>query len=79
MNESVYVVTLAGKCVFNDYSIQYVIKEMKQLDKVRAKIKERYGIEFSEACRKFTFSYREYDNITDRRDIYLIVESIEVL
>lgn len=46
MNEFVYVVSLAGQSVFHNWGIQYVIKHIDNLDKVRTKIKENYGIEF---------------------------------
>lgn len=48
MNEFVYVVSLAGQSVFHNWGIQYVIKHIDNLDKVRTKIKENYGIEFEE-------------------------------
>ena len=46
MNEFAYVVSLAGKHVFHDWSIQCIIKHMDDLDKVRAIIKEKHNVEF---------------------------------
>lgn len=53
MNEFVYVVSLTGKHVFSDWSIECVIKHMDDLDKVRDKIKENHGIEFEELSSRF--------------------------
>lgn len=79
MNNSVYVVSLAGKHVFHDWSIQCVITTMDSLDKVRDKIKERCNIEFEENSAYCTNGYWKFDNITDDRDIYLIVELIDII
>lgn len=79
MNEFVYVVSLCGKHVFHDWSIQYVITRMDDLDKVRAKIKKHHNVEFEELSSQFAYGYWKFDNITDNRDIHLIVERVEVL
>lgn len=79
MNEFVYVVSLIGQCVFHNWDIQYVIKHIDNLDKVRTKIKENYGIEFEELSSKFYNGWWMFDNITDDRDIRLIVERIDIL
>ena len=79
MNEFVYVVSLVGKHVFNDWCIQYVITCMSDLDKVRDKIKERYNVEFEKLANQFAYGYWQFDNISDYRDIYLVVERIAVL
>lgn len=79
MNEFVYVVSLAGKHVFHEWSIQCVIKDIDDLDKVRAIIKEKHNVEFEKLSAHFTSYYWKFDNITDNRDIYLIVERIDVL
>lgn len=79
MNNSVYVVSLAGKHVFHDWSIQCIITTMDNLDKIRDKIKERCNIEFEEKSTYFTNGYWKFDNITDDRDIYLIVELVDVI
>ena len=79
MNNFVYVVSLAGKHVFHDWSIQCVITHMGNLDKVRAKIKEKYNVEFEEKSAQFMSGYWKFDNITDNRDIHLIVERVDVV
>lgn len=79
MNKYVYVVSLAGKHVFHDWSIQCVITRMGDLDKVRDKIKERHNIEFEKLANTFACGYWKFDNISDNRDVYLVVERVDVL
>lgn len=79
MNNSVYIVSLAGKHVFHDWSIQCAIKSMSDLDKVRAMIKEKDLIEFEQFSSSFTSYYWKFNNISDNRDIYLIVERVNML
>lgn len=79
MNDFVYVVSLTGKHVFHDWSIQYVIKHMDDLDKVRIILKEKYNVEFEKLAGRFSSIWWEFDNITDNRDIYLIVERVDVI
>ena len=79
MNKFVYVVSLAGQSVFHNRGIQYVIKHIDDLDKVRAKIKEDYGIEFEELSSNYYNGWWNFANITDDRDIHLIVERIDVI
>lgn len=79
MNEFVYVVSLAGKHVFHDWSIQCVIKHMDNLDKVRDIIRERHGVEFEKLSSQSYYGWWKFDNITDNRDIYLIVERVDVV
>lgn len=79
MNEFAYVVSLVGKRVFNDWSIQYIIKHFDNLDKVRAIIKERHNVEFEQLSSRFTSCYWEFNNITDDRDIRLVVERVDIL
>lgn len=79
MNDFVYVVSLAGKHVFHDWSVQCVITCMGDLDKVRDKIKKRHNVEFEKLSAQFTSSWWKFNNITDNRDIYLVVERIDVL
>lgn len=80
MNEFAYVVSLAGKRVFHDWSIQCIIKHIDDLDKVRTIIKEKHNVEFEKLSTHFTSSnYWKFNNITDNRDIYLIVERVDVM
>lgn len=79
MNDFVYVVSLAGKHVFHNWDIQYVIKHIDNLNKVRTKIKENYGIEFEERSSQFYDGWWDFANITNDRDIHLIVERVDVI
>lgn len=75
----VYVVSLVGTNVHNSHSIQYVIRTMRDLDKVRGIIKKYHNIEFEELSSRFFNGYWEFMNITDDRDITLVVERVDVL
>ena len=79
MNEFVYVVSLAGKHVFHDWSIQCVITRMSDIYMVRDKIKECHNVEFEILANQFAYGYWKFDNISDYRDIYLVVERVDVL
>ena len=79
MKDFVYVVSLAGKHVFHDWSIQYVITHISDLGKVRDKIKERHNVEFEKLANQSSYGYLKFDNISDNRDIYLVVEKVDVL
>lgn len=79
MNEFVYVVSLAGQSVFHNWGIQYAIKHIDNLDKVHTKIKENYGIEFEELPSNYYNGWWNFANITDDRDIHLIVERVDII
>lgn len=73
---SVWVVTLVGEHVHHGYSIQGVIERINDLCIIREKIKETYEIEFeseNSARGDFKSFYQTYDNITDERDITLVL------
>ena len=71
-----YVVSLTGKNVFHDNIIVCTITRMSHLDKVRVYIKQKYGIEFEELAAYLTPNWWHFDNITDDRDISLVVENV---
>ena len=71
-----YVVSLVGKNVFQGNTIVCTITRMSNLDKIRVYIKQKYGIEFEELSANFISGWWLFDNITDDRDISLVVESI---
>ena len=79
MDNYMYVISLAGKHVFHEWSIQCCITSLDKLNKVRDYIKDRHGIEFSKESTNFTIAYRKYDNITDERDIKMIVEQVDIV
>lgn len=79
MNKHIYVVSLAGKHVFHEWSIQCCISSLDKLDKVRDYIKDKHELEFSKKSTNFTIACRIYDNITDKRDIKMIVEQVDIM
>ena len=79
MNDFAYVVSIAGSYVFHDWSVKAIIKNIDDLDKVRAMIKDNHGIEFEDKSYNFYNGWRCFDNITDNRDIRLIVERVGIV
>ena len=79
MDEFVYVVSLTGDNVHCKHSTQCVIKHMGDLDKARNIIKEIHGIEFEKLSLHFFNGYWEFGNITDDRDITLVVERVDII
>ena len=72
-----YVVSLIGKNVFKGSTIVCVITRISNLDKIRTYIKQKHGVEFEKRSAQFTPSWWKFDNITDDRDISLIVEHVD--
>ena len=70
-----YVVKLIGENVFHNSTIVCTITKKSNLDRVRVYIKQKYGVEFEEVSARSCFGCR-YDNITDDRDISLVVENV---
>ena len=73
---TMYVVSLIGKNVFHDNTIVCTITRMSNLDKIRVYIKQKYNIEFETLSANFTSDWWRFDNVTDDRDISLIVERV---
>lgn len=71
-----YVVSLIGKNVFQGNDIVCTITRMSNLDKIRVYIKQKYNVEFETLTSNFTSSWWCFDNITDDRDISLVVENV---
>lgn len=71
-----YVVSLQGKDVFQGNDIVCTITRMSHLDKIRVYIKQKYNIEFETLSANFASNWWCFDNITDDRDISLIVENV---
>lgn len=75
-----YVVYLQGSKVQGGISHQCLIESYSELDDARKLIKERYNLEFTEYCTKFYGSgLQEFNNITDDRDITLVIERVQIL
>lgn len=71
-----WLVSLAGKDVFNDIVHVCTISSIKCEQLIREYIKQKYSVEFDLNYRIGYCGYRAYDNITDDRDITLIIENI---
>ena len=71
-----YVVSLVGKNVFHDNTIVCAITRMSHLDKVRVYIKQKYNIEFEALAAHSTSDWWLFNNVTDDRDISLVVETV---
>lgn len=74
-----WIVALVGEHVHHGHANQRVISDLSMLDEVRDHLKDTYGLEFSEHnASSYSLGYRRYDNISDTRDISLVVETINV-
>ena len=71
-----YVVSLIGKNVFHGNIIICTITRMSNLDKIRVYIKQKYNVEFETLSAYCTSCWLCFDNITDDRDISLVVENV---
>ena len=71
-----YVVSLVGKNIFHDNMIVCTITRMSNLSKVRNYIKQKYGIEFEERASYFTSGWWRFKNVTNDRNISLVVERV---
>lgn len=80
MEKFVYTASIIGDNVHQSRATLYVIDKMNKLKKVRKLIKKYYFVEFE---KEPTFEvggyYWEFDNITDTRDITLIVERVDII
>lgn len=75
-----YVVYLQGSKVQGGFSLECLIESFSELEDARKLIKEKYNLEFTEFCSKFYGnSHQEFNNITDDRDITLVVERVDIL
>ena len=72
----IYVASLQGKSVFHDFSIQCAMKDLSNLELLRARLKEEHNLTFDEhsSARASSSSYLVFDNIGDDRDVKLVVE-----
>lgn len=75
-----YIVYLQGTKVQGGFSHQCLIESFSELEDARRLIKEKYSLEFTTHCTKFYgIDRQEFSNITDDRDITLVVERVEIL
>lgn len=71
-----WVVSIKGKHVFHGSDIICIITKISNLDKIRVYIKQKYNIEFENTASISTPNWKCFNNITDGRDITLIVENV---
>lgn len=76
MERKFYIAYLIGNDVFANFCLIGVITSLTELDKVRNECRSRFNIEFSSdnSYKKGEGFYHVYNNITDKKDIKLIIE-----
>ena len=74
-----YVCSIVVNDVYNNSVNIGIINSVNDLDKVRQIVKDRYGIEFEEFASRFRDGWLKFSNITDNRDVALLVERVECL
>lgn len=72
-----YIVSLVGHSVQGGRSNKCLIESMNELPDVCEELKERYGLEFGERAR-FMDDTWVFSNITDARDVTLLVERVDI-
>lgn len=71
-----YVIYLWGYNVFSTVSLQKVITDADKIDDVVSDIATKYELEF--VLESDTNTYKRYRNITDDRDISIIVKQMQL-
>lgn len=74
-----YVCSIVGNNVFHNGVNIGIIESVNDLDKVRQIVKDRHGIEFEELASRFGDGWLKFANITDNRDVALLVERVNYL
>lgn len=74
MENTCYVIYLSGSAVHNNMSIRGVLSNINDDIIIRNQIKEQYQIEFEELASRQTSSYWVFNNITDDKDVKLVIE-----
>lgn len=74
-----YVCSIVGNDVYNNSVNVGIIDSVRDLDKVRQIVKDRYGIEFEELTSNFKIGWLRFSNVTDNRDVALLVERVNYL
>ena len=77
--EFAYVCSIIGNDVYHNGVNIGIIKSVNDLDKIRQIIKDRHGIEFEELASCFRDGWLKFSNITDNRDVALLVERVNCL
>lgn len=74
-----YVCSIVGNDVYNNGVNIGIIDSVNDLDKVRQIVKDRYGLEFEELASCFRDGWLKFSNVTDNRDVTLLVERVKYL
>lgn len=74
-----YVCSIVGKDVYNNSVNIGIINSTSDLDKVRQIIKDRHNIEFEGLASCFRDGWLKFSNVTDNRDVALLVERVKYL
>lgn len=74
-----YVCSIVGNDVYNNSVNIGIIDSVNDLDKVRQIVKDKHGIEFEELASYFRDGWLRFSNITDNRDVALLVERVNYL
>ena len=74
-----YIISIKGENVFQGSSIQGIANNIDSDSIVRDRLKEQYNVEFEKQSSAYTSGYWKFDNITDDRDITLVIEKVSVI
>lgn len=74
-----YICTIVGNDVYNNSVNIGIIDSVNDLDRVRRIVKDRYGLEFEELASQFKIGWLRFSNVTDNRDVALLVERVNCI
>lgn len=74
-----YVCSIVGNDVYNNSVNIGIIDSVNDLDKVRQIVKDKHGLEFEELSSCFRDGWLRFSNVTDNRDVALLVERVNYL
>lgn len=74
-----YLVSLVGEAVYQHNSPQALIMDLKDLDKVRATVKKKLGVEFKDAPCVSSSHIQKFEPISNELDVELVVERIPIV
>lgn len=74
-----YVCSIVGNDVYNNSVNIGIIDSVNDLDKVRQIVKDKHGLEFEELSSHFRDGWLRFSNVTDNRDVALLVERVNYL
>lgn len=74
-----YLVSLIGEDVYQHNSPQALIMDLKDLDKVRATVKKKLGVEFKDAPYASSPHIQKFEPISNGLDVELVVERIPIV